>query len=229
MARADYEALGASSVGSLLTGWGPNTANTVYLTTSAMSSSTEKLTIAGDRPIDIRIDFDIHISSLYSEAVLSAGATSWVRFTTSSPINTYGSSFSELWEVTLARAGSGDPTQTGTLDVGHNLVGIEVIGIAPGSYDWQSSLSASTVLYANPSHPLVGENSVRAGAEAFNTVRTYVTVLNPANAQFVTFGSGHDYSPSPVPEPEIYALLGMGLGFVGWAARRRKQKDAATA
>lgn len=27
---------------------------------------------------------------------------------------------------------------------------------------------------------------------------------------------------APVPEPEIYAMMGMGLGLMGWAARRRK-------
>jgi hypothetical protein len=73
-------------------------------------------------------------------------------------------------------------------------------------------------------------NSASAGAVAFNTVRTYVTVLNPADAQFVTFGSGHDYSvASPVPEPETSAMLGIGLGLISWVARRRKQKHAATA
>lgn len=27
---------------------------------------------------------------------------------------------------------------------------------------------------------------------------------------------------APVPEPEIYAMLGLGLGFLGWAGRRRR-------
>lgn len=31
----------------------------------------------------------------------------------------------------------------------------------------------------------------------------------------------------PVPEPEIYAMMGIGLGFMSWAARRKKQKEAA--
>ena len=36
----------------------------------------------------------------------------------------------------------------------------------------------------------------------------------------VTFGSA---SPTaPVPEPEIYAMLGVGLGLMGWIGRRRK-------
>ncbi len=29
-----------------------------------------------------------------------------------------------------------------------------------------------------------------------------------------------------IPEPEIYAMLGMGLGLLGWAGRRRKQQSA---
>lgn len=31
---------------------------------------------------------------------------------------------------------------------------------------------------------------------------------------------------SPVPEPEIYAMMGLGLGLLGWAGRRRKQQAA---
>ena len=31
---------------------------------------------------------------------------------------------------------------------------------------------------------------------------------------------------APVPEPEIYAMLGAGLGLMGWIARRRKQREA---
>jgi len=29
-------------------------------------------------------------------------------------------------------------------------------------------------------------------------------------------------SASPVPEPEVYSMLGLGLGLMGWAGRRRK-------
>lgn len=31
---------------------------------------------------------------------------------------------------------------------------------------------------------------------------------------------------TPVPEPEIYAMLGLGLGLMGWVARRRMQQTA---
>ena len=31
---------------------------------------------------------------------------------------------------------------------------------------------------------------------------------------------------TPVPEPEIYAMMASGLGLMGWVARRRKQKAA---
>jgi hypothetical protein len=31
---------------------------------------------------------------------------------------------------------------------------------------------------------------------------------------------------TPVPEPEIYAMLGAGLGLMGWVARRRRQRNA---
>jgi PEP-CTERM motif len=32
---------------------------------------------------------------------------------------------------------------------------------------------------------------------------------------------------APVPEPEIYAMMGIGLGVVGWMARRKKKRSAA--
>lgn len=31
---------------------------------------------------------------------------------------------------------------------------------------------------------------------------------------------------APIPEPEIYAMLGMGLGLMGWVGRRRKLQAA---
>jgi len=31
---------------------------------------------------------------------------------------------------------------------------------------------------------------------------------------------------NPIPEPEIYAMMGLGLGVLGWVGRRRKQQAA---
>ena len=33
--------------------------------------------------------------------------------------------------------------------------------------------------------------------------------------------------PNPIPEPEIYAMLGVGLGLMGWVGRRRRQQQVA--
>lgn len=47
---------------------------------------------------------------------------------------------------------------------------------------------------------------------------------NPAGSAFVfSAGSG---PVAAVPEPEIYAMLGIGMGVMGWAARRKKQREA---
>lgn len=32
---------------------------------------------------------------------------------------------------------------------------------------------------------------------------------------------------TPVPEPEIYAMMGLGLGLIGWAGRRKKLQQSA--
>jgi hypothetical protein len=37
----------------------------------------------------------------------------------------------------------------------------------------------------------------------------------------------YEFTVTAVPEPEIYAMMGVGLGLMGWAARRRKQQAAA--
>ncbi|MBS1218730.1 MAG: motif putative anchor domain protein, partial [Proteobacteria bacterium] len=36
-----------------------------------------------------------------------------------------------------------------------------------------------------------------------------------------------DFTPTnPIPEPEIYAMMGVGLGLIGWLGRRRKFRAA---
>jgi len=51
-----------------------------------------------------------------------------------------------------------------------------------------------------------------------DTGRVYV--LNLLNS-----GGGHAQDQlyiAPIPEPEIYAMLGIGLGLLGWVGRRKK-------
>ena len=31
---------------------------------------------------------------------------------------------------------------------------------------------------------------------------------------------------TPIPEPEIYAMMGIGIGVMGWVARRKRRKQA---
>ena len=88
-----------------------------------------------------------------------------------------------------------------------------------------------------------------SGNPILSTRRTFVdgltgaegAVIDPVTGDFLfsTFGDAVDRiivvqgftvlppPPPPIPEPETYALMLAGLGLLGFAARRRKQKDAA--
>jgi hypothetical protein len=51
---------------------------------------------------------------------------------------------------------------------------------------------------------------------------------------FGTTGSGsggfdQGNPAAPIPEPEIYAMMAVGLGLLGWVGRRKKLKEAAAA
>jgi hypothetical protein len=52
----------------------------------------------------------------------------------------------------------------------------------------------------------------------------YITGLDLPESAVATFASGTDYNNIPVttvPEPEVWGLMLVGLGLVGWRARRR--------
>jgi len=71
-----------------------------------------------------------------------------------------------------------------------------------------------------------------------STVNT-ITNLGIGNYYFAVSGVGgaqggqyllnSSVITAPVPEPEIYAMLGVGLGVLGWAGRRKKLKERAVA
>ncbi len=45
--------------------------------------------------------------------------------------------------------------------------------------------------------------------------------------QALSDGQSESYISTPIPEPEIYAMMGLGLGLMGFMARRRRQQGAA--
>lgn len=76
---------------------------------------------------------------------------------------------------------------------------------------------------------LIGTNMTVATGLAAGTYQYVIGYNDSAGA--ATLGDWDDYvvgvnfTPA-VPEPEIYAMMGLGLGLMGWASRRRKQQAA---
>jgi len=66
-----------------------------------------------------------------------------------------------------------------------------------------------------------------SGASFFGFVGSGVTSMTVSIAGETDFALGDVYTISAIPEPEIYAMLAAGLGFMGFVARRRKQQLAA--
>lgn len=89
--------------------------------------------------------------------------------------------------------------------------------------------------------PVVGLLSSNNAVGAFDNMVTF-QVFNQGTGQQHYFlawedrgiNSDKDYNDyivevqftTPVPEPEIYAMMGLGLGLLGWAGRRRKSAAA---
>jgi len=46
------------------------------------------------------------------------------------------------------------------------------------------------------------------------------------HVQAIGEAGGSESFVTVIPEPEIYAMMGVGLGLMGWVARRRKQQAA---
>jgi hypothetical protein len=63
------------------------------------------------------------------------------------------------------------------------------------------------------------QRAARAGTDVGRVKVLNVTTLAGGPAQDQLF-------ITPVPEPEIYAMMAAGLGLMGFVARRRKQSAA---
>jgi hypothetical protein len=57
----------------------------------------------------------------------------------------------------------------------------------------------------------------------------YGTEWEPVSTVAPYIGAWMYMTVAPVPEPEIYAMMGLGLGLMGWAGRRKRLKEAQSA
>jgi len=62
-----------------------------------------------------------------------------------------------------------------------------------------------------------------------NRMAGHYGVFDPLDPDYERIGPGPDgnFIPSPVPEPDSWAMLGAGLAVVAWAARRQRKTKAA--
>jgi hypothetical protein len=129
---------------------------------------------------------------------------------------------------------------------GWNLVGQndDNASIAPGQTYYDSgltfaSLTAGSYLFtiATYANFAVGSTLAEGFGYAGQTPIPLATCCQPAShCGMGTFWqvnlSGVDDAsviPSPIPEPETYAMLLAGFGLLGWMARRRRQTEALAA
>ena len=76
---------------------------------------------------------------------------------------------------------------------------------------------------------LIGTNMTVASGAGAGSYQYVIGYNDSAGAS--TLGDWDDYvvgvnfTPA-IPEPEIYAMMGLGLGLMGWVSRRRKQNAA---
>lgn len=79
------------------------------------------------------------------------------------------------------------------------------------------------------SFPQMGQiNAYTVNATGFSTIHFDAYdhfLLNEKHVKYVNAPFSHDGEVSPIPEPETYALLLAGLGFIGFFARRRTERS----
>ncbi len=94
------------------------------------------------------------------------------------------------------------------------------IGVTAGSYDRTFDMTSATsfnaaFLTANAGSPASAFATLLAGFDAGTAYFNIHSSLFPG-------GEIRGFLVPAVPEPSTYALLGLGLGAVAWAARRRR-------
>ena len=215
-AKADYGILGVQAYATATnTATAPVYADdtrTMQLLSRAQSQWVDTYTIGGVAGtfVDVQVNLKVDISNFYQAASDGMLSTAYLTF------NTSNSPSGGSWCMSLGVSACGSSQ---ALHVGSNEISFITSILVGTTSTWQSMLYAEAQVYNE------GIGSGEVNINALNTAHSYFTVLTEGAS--MGWSSGNDYSvPSPVPEPEIYAMLGVGLGFMGWVARRRKQQTA---
>jgi len=112
---------------------------------------------------------------------------------------------------------------------------------SPGSLPGQNAVGfVTTAGFSADSTAPTAANGVDAASEwvalqfdlvGANTFNSVIAAMNAGtfrvglHVQALSDGQSEGYV-TMIPEPEIYAMMGVGLGLMGWVARRRKQQAA---
>ena len=125
---------------------------------------------------------------------------------------------------------SGDPSSCNGGALGTSNISLKLYGIT----DFIGSDAMAQPLDLNASEiasivggPGGGQSNGYSFYEQYNTGNGWAWAFNAAGEFNLTSMRMYEVpAVTPVPEPEIYAMMGLGLGLMGWVGRRRKQQAA---
>jgi hypothetical protein len=159
------------------------------------------LTLNSSLPGSFNVTLNLTVNGSIDSANGSAGANSLLSFGTDPGVN-----------QTVARTYGNGPIAD-TLSITQTVSGPVV------NMDFNAFLSFSATA-VNPGATVNGELS--------NTA--FLSLVLPTGVTLANSGSGtFGVVIAPIPEPEIYAMMLVGLGLVGFAARRKDQARRALA
>jgi len=129
----------------------------------------------------------------------------WAWGLNSITVNFVGSFAASLQSLSLDVAGYVD-TNLLAYDISDNLIFNSAVTLTYGAFTDPGTYSNYTITSNNGISRFVFDSVYARGNTSIDNVIAVTSVA------------------APVPEPEIYAMLGAGLGLMGWVARRRKQR-----
>jgi len=201
--------------------WGSQSSSTNFKTPSTLTSTAVGINVNTDA-IGVRIgQLDWYNSAtLRLNNSLDVFAVNWsmaVNFTAPAGPDAQGG---ELFALTIKNP----INPTGDSAYGLSFTDLSNLG---------NSFSLKGVTVSNLRYQVV--DGAGSGITTFKNNVWYNDEFNNASLYILADFKGPAMPPppppvvTPIPEPEIYAMLGVGLGLLGWVGRRKKLKENAAA